>query len=189
MRKVIIFNMVSLDGFFEGPSQEIDWHVVDEEFNQYAADQFNTIDTLLFGRTTYLLMAGYWPTPTAVDEDPLIAKLMNETAKIVFSRTLENADWQNTRLFKGDAVEEVGKLKKLPGRDMMIFGSGLLVSNLAQAGLIDEYRLMVNPVVLGSGNRLFRGIKERLHLKLIDTQSFRSGNVLLTYHPEKGESK
>ena len=177
--------MVSL----KAPSQEIDWHVVDEEFNQYAVEQFTTIDTLLFGRTTYLLMAGFWPTPAAIEEDPHIAKLMNETAKIVFSRTLESADWQKTTLIKGDAVEEVKKLKQLPGRDMMIFGSGQLVSSLAQAGLIDEYRLMVNPVVLGSGNPLFSGIKERLHLKLMDTQSFRSGNVLLTYEPEKGEMK
>ena len=131
MRKVMMFNMVSLDGFFEGPSQEIDWHVVDDEFNQYAADQFTEVDTLLFGRITYLLMAGFWPTPTAIETDPVTAKLMNETAKIVFSSTLEGADWQNTMLVKGDAAEEIEKLKQLPGRDMMIFGSGQLVSSLA----------------------------------------------------------
>lgn len=189
MRKVMMFNMVSLDGFFEGPSQEIDWHVVDEEFNQYAVDQFSTMDTILFGRITYLLMASFWPTPTAVKEDPLTAKLMNETAKIVFSRSLENADWQNTTLIKGDAAEEIEKLRQLPGRDMMIFGSGQLVSSLAPLGLIDEYRLMVNPVILGSGNPLFSGLKERLHLKLMDSKSFRSGNVLLTYQPERREAK
>ncbi len=109
MRKVMMFNMVSLDGFFEGPSQEIDWHVMDEEFNQYAVEQFKTIDTLLFGRTTYLLMAGFWPTPAVIEEDPVIAKLMNETAKIVFSCALESADWQNATLIRADAVEEVKK--------------------------------------------------------------------------------
>jgi dihydrofolate reductase len=189
MRKVLMFNMISLDGYFEGPSQEIDWHMVDEEFNQYAAQQFNSIDTLLFGRTTYLLMAGYWPTPLALKDDPLIAKLMNETAKIVFSRTLEHTDWQKTTLNRGDAVEEVRKLKQLPGKDMMIFGSGKLVSSLAPIGLIDELRLMVDPVVLGKGNPLFMGIKDRLHYKRMDVKNFRSGNVLVTYEPEIGKIK
>jgi dihydrofolate reductase len=189
MRKVMMFNMVSLDGFFEGPNQEIDWHVVDEEFNQYAIDQFSTMDTILFGRITYLLMASFWPSSTAAVEDPITAKMMNDTTKIVFSRTLEKVEWQNTTLVNGDAADEIEKLKQLPGRDMMIFGSGRLVSSLAPLGLIDEYRLMVNPVVLGSGNPLFVGLKERLHVKLMDTKSFKSGNVLLTYQPDKGEIK
>jgi dihydrofolate reductase len=189
MRKVLMFNMVSLDGFFEGPNQEIDWHRVDEEFNDYVVDQFNSIDALLFGRITYLLMASYWPSPTAIEEDPVVAKLMNETAKIVFSRTLSKVEWQNSTLNNGDAAKEIEKLRQLPGNDLMIFGSGKLVSSLAPLGMIDEYRLMVNPVVLGKGSPLFVGIKERCHLKLKDTKSFRSGNVLLTYQPEEGEMK
>ncbi len=189
MKKLLVFNMISLDGFFEGTRQEIDWHVADEEFNQFAEEQLKTVDTLLFGRTTYLLMAGYWPTQNAHEEDPEIARLMNDTAKIVFSKTLESAAWQNTRLVRGDAAEEIGKLRQLTGGEMMIFGSGQLVSSLARAGLIDEYRLMVNPVILGSGNSLFSGLKERLHLKLEQARTFKSGNVLLSYRHEKGKMK
>ncbi len=165
MRKVKTFNMVSLDGFFEGPNQEIDWHVVDNEFNQFTAKQFSSIDTLLFGRATYQLMANFWPTPTAMIEDPITAKMMNETDKIVFSRTLEKADWKNTRLVNGDAAAEIMQLRQQPGKDMMIFGSGQLVSSLAPLEIIDEYGFMVNPVILGSGKPLISGLKERLHFK------------------------
>lgn len=186
MRKVIMFNMVTLDGFFEGPDREIDWHVVDEEFNQLSIDQLNTFDTILFGRVTYEMMAAYWPGPTALAEDPIVASLMNSTPKIVFSNTLKKAEWKNTRLVSGEAGEEIKKLKEQPGKDMVIFGSGELVSSLTRQGLIDEYRLIINPVVLGSGHALMTGLKERLHFKLISAKSFKSGNVLLIYQPEKG---
>ncbi len=184
-----MFNMVSLDGFFEGPDREIDWHVVDDEFNQYAIDQFSTVDVILFGRATYLMMASFWPSEIALKEDPVTARFMNETAKIVFSRTLDKAAWQNTRLVKGDAAMEIVRLRQQPGGDMIIFGSGQLVSSLAPLGLIDEYRLMVNPVVLGSGNPLFQDLKSRLQMKLLNTRIFKSGNVLLTYQPLMGETK
>jgi dihydrofolate reductase len=184
-----MFNMVSLDGFFEGQDREIDWHMADEEFNQFAIDQFNSLETILFGRVTYQLMANFWPSPTALAEDPVVANLMNSTSKIVFSNTLQKADWNNTRLVSGDADREIIQLKEQSGKDMIIFGSGSLVSSLMRLGLIDEYRLIVNPVVLGSGRPLFTGLKERLHLKLLNALTFKSGNVVLSYQPVEREIK
>lgn len=185
MRKVILFDLVTLDGFFEGPNRDIGWHNVDEEFNEFAGDQLMTFDTLLFGRVTYEGMASYWPTPTAIRDDPDIANLMNTIPKIVFSRTLEKADWNNTRLVKEHVGEEMKKLKAQPGMDMAIFGSGVLASSFTNMGLIDEYRIMVNPVILGIGCPLFKGVNDRLNLKLLKTKTFRSGNILLYYEPVK----
>jgi len=181
MRKVFVFNLVTLDGYFEGPRREIDWHNVDAEFNEYAIGMLNSVDTLLFGRVTYELMAGYWPTPDAMKNDPIVAGKMNSLPKIVFSRTLDKVAWNNSRLVKSNVEEEIQKMKKQPGKDIVILGSGSIVSELAPLGLIDEYRLMVNPVVLGAGKPLFKGIKDRLNLKLIKAKTFKSGNVLLYY--------
>jgi dihydrofolate reductase len=183
MRKVFLFMMVTLDGFFEGPNQEIDWHNVDEEFNEFAIHQLDDVDTLLFGRVTYQLMASYWPTQFAKENDPIVADKMNTVSKIVFSKTLDKAEWTNTRLVKEHIAEEVSKLKHEPGRDLAIFGSSALTVSLLQMGLLDELRIMVNPVVLGSGKPLFKGIHEKLDLKLLKTKTFRSGNVLLYYQP------
>jgi dihydrofolate reductase len=178
--------MVTLDGFFEGPNQDISWHNVDEEFNQFAIDQLNEIGTLLFGRITYELMASYWPTELAISDDPQVAGLMNRMPKVVFSKTLNAAEWTNTGLIKENIAEEVLKLKKQPGKEIAIFGSSNLAVSLAEHGLIDEYRMIVNPVFLGEGTALLKGIKEKLNLKLVSTRTFKSGNVLLIYAPEKG---
>ena len=183
MRKVFLFMMVTLDGFFEGPDHEIDWHNVDEEFNDFAIDQLNEVDALLFGRVTYEGMASYWPTQLAIEDDPIIAGKMNAVPKIVFSRTLDKAEWNNSRLVKEHIAEEVSKLKQQQGRDLAIFGSSDLAVSLLQMGLIDELRIMVNPVVLGNGKRLFAGIDEKLNLKLLKSRTFRSGNILLYYQP------
>jgi len=183
MRKIIFQMMVSLDGYFEGPNKELDWHLVDDEFNDYASDLLSSVDTLLFGRVTYQLMASYWPTPTAKTNDPLIAEKMNNLPKIVFSKTLAKVEWNNTRLVKENAAEEISKLKRQPGKDMAIFGSSDLTVSLMSSGLIDEYRIFVNPVVLGSGKALLKGLKDRLYLNLVRTKIFKSGLVLLCYKP------
>ena len=183
MRKLFLFMMVSLDGFFEGPDHEIDWHNVDEEFNEFAINQLNEIGTLLFGRVTYEGMASYWPTPFALEDDPDVAGMMNAMPKIVFSRTLERADWNNTRLVKEHIAAEVTQLKQQQGGDIAVFGSANLAESLLEMGLIDELRIMVNPVILGNGKPLFTGIHERQKLKLLQTRTFGSGNVLLTYQP------
>jgi dihydrofolate reductase len=183
MRKLFVFNLVTLDGYFEGPNRDISWHNVDAEFNEYAVAMLNSADTLLFGRVTYDLMAGYWPTADAIKNDPIVAEKMNSLPKIVFSRTLEKTAWHNTRLVKGNVEEEIKKMKTQPGKDMALLGSGTIVTECAQSGLIDEYRIMVNPVVLGNGKPLFKGIRDRLNLELLTSRTFKSGNVLLCYQP------
>ncbi len=183
MRKMIFQNMVSVDGYFEGANQEIDWHNVDAEFNEYAIDLLHHVDALIFGRITYQLMANYWPTPAARRDDPIVAELMNSLPKIVFSRTLSKVEWQNSRLLKENLEGEIKALKQQQGKDLVIFGSSNLALTLIPLGLIDEIRLFIAPIVLGNGNPIFKGLKARLPLKLVKTQTFRSGNVLLYYQP------
>ena len=184
MREIIVSNYVSLDGFFAGPNGEIDWFMWDEETAEYSKGLAASIDTILFGRVTYELMASYWPTSAAIIDDPIIADLMNGLPKIVFSRTLQKAEWNNTRLVKDHIAEEITRLKGQPGKDLAIFGSANLLSSLIQMDLVDEHRIIVNPIVLGKGTPLFQGIIERLELKLLKTKVFASGNVLLYYQPE-----
>jgi dihydrofolate reductase len=183
MRKVIFFMLTSLDGYFEGPHQDIGWHNVDDEFNEFAIQQTREFGGLLFGRKTYQLMAGYWPTEAAKRDDPVIAGLMNSLPKIVFSKTLESVDWQNSRLVRDSIQDEVSHLKEQPGGDLAIFGSSDLTASLAQMGMVDEFRIMVNPVVLGEGSPLLKGLDHRLDLRLLKTRPFKSGNVLLYYEP------
>ena len=185
MRKVIMFNLITLDGYFEGSKKwEIDWHQVDDEFNEYAINQLESADGLIFGRVTYQGMAAYWPSPMAIENDPIVAARMNEIPKFVFSNTIDKADWNNSTLIKGDAVVELSKLKQQPGKDLFIFGSADLASAFTRENLIDEYRLIVNPIVLGKGTPLFKQEAGRLKLKLLNTRPFRNGNVLLFYAPD-----
>ena len=188
MRHIIFQMMISVDGYFEGPDRELDWHVVDKDFIDYAIDLLNSVDTLLFGRVTYQMMADYWTTPAAIEDDPIVAERMNFLPKIVFSPTLEKAEWQNSRLVRGNIAEEVTKLKQQPGKDMAIFVSSDLAVALTKLGLIDEYRIIVNPVVLGSGKALFTGLDARLKLTLVETKTFSLGTVLLCYRPDRGKS-
>lgn len=180
---MIFFMLVSLDGFFEGLNHDIGWHNVDEEFSEFAIAQLNSADMLLFGRGTYELMAGFWPTATAVKTDPVTAEAMNCLPKIVFSRTLSRVSWQNTRLVKENIVEEVKRLKGEPGKDLLILGSSNLSVSFLRYDLIDEFRMLVNPVVLGKGTTLFQGMPDRYHLQLLNTRTFQNGNVLLIYQP------
>ena len=177
MRRIIVSNLMSLDGFFEGPDHELDWFLVDEEFFAYARDMLRNVDTLLFGRKTYQHMADYWPSAPAEE----IADHMNNLPKIVFSRTLQRAEWKNSTLVKSDAAAEISRLKQLPGKDMVVLGSASLASFLLQRGLIDEYRIILNPVLLGSGRPLFQDVRQRLRLKLSSTKLFGSGVVVLYY--------
>lgn len=185
MRKIIFFNLISLDGYFEGPNRDINWHHVDEEFNDFAIQQTSEFGALLFGRVTYELMASYWPTDAAKQDDPTVARLMNSLPKIVFSNTLHKIEWENTRLVKDNFVEEASKLKEQPGKDIAIFGSSDLAVTFIDLGLVDEFRIMVNPVVLGGGKPILQGIKSHLELKLLKVKEFKSGNVLLYYEPRK----
>src|SRR5438034_780574 len=161
MRKIFAFIMTTLDGYYEGPDQAFDFWVVDEEFNRFTPEQLNEVDTLLFGRVTYEGMAAYWPTPAAEQDDPKVAAEMNHLSKIVVSRTLAKAGWVNTRLIMDNVGEQLSKLKRQPGKDIAILGSSELTVSLLKIGLVDEVRLMVNPVVLGAGRSVFSTAGER----------------------------
>lgn len=181
MRKLFLFMMTSLDGYFEGPDHDLSWHNVDEEFVEFAIEQLQTIDTILFGRRTYEMMASFWSSEEALKTDPETAKLMSETPKVVFSRTLQEAKWHDTRLATRDVKDEVMELKRQPGKDIAVFGSSNLCLSLLDDNLLDELRIMINPIAIGEGRPLFAGIGHRLKLQLADTRKFASGNVLLTY--------
>jgi dihydrofolate reductase len=184
MRRLIVFNHVSLDGYFVDLHGDMSWaHSSDPEWNAFVQENAAGGGELIFGRATYDLMASYWPTPVALQNDPLVAEHMNSLPKVVFSRTMEKADWNNTRLVRGNIEAEIRMMKTRPGKDMLIFGSGTLVTQLAQAGLIDEYQVIINPVVLGSGKTMFEGLKDRLTLKLVRSRVFNNGNALLCYQP------
>ena len=186
MQRLISFTQVTLDGYFTGRNGDLSWAhegPQDAEWNAFVAENASGGGQLLFGRITYELMVSYWPTPAARENDPVVAEGMNRLPKVVFSRTLDKASWSNTRLVKGDLATEVRRLKREPGEGMAILGSGSIVSQLAQAGLIDEYQIVVKPVALGQGRALFEGLKQKLSLKLTKTRTFTNGNVLLSYEP------
>ena len=184
MRRLFSFNMITLDGLFEGQDHNIGWHNVDAEFNEFAIAQLNEIGTLLFGRITYQMMASYWPTSEAVKNDPVVADLMNRLPKIVVSKTMAIAEWNNTSLIKDQIASEILKLKKQSGQDLAIFGSANLISTLMRMDLIDEHRVMVNPVILGTGTPLFQP-KDKFNLRLLRTRAFGNGNVLLCYESKR----
>ncbi len=182
MGKVIMFNLITLDGYFEGVKKwDIAWHRVDEEFNDFSANQLDQAGSLIFGRVTYQGMASYWTSPEAMKDDPQVTNRMNSIRKYVFSRTLDKAEWNNTLLVKGDAADELDKLKNQASKDLYIFGSANLASTFIRHKMIDEYRLIVNPVALGKGGPLFQVNGDMLKLKLLNTRVFRNGNVLLYY--------
>jgi dihydrofolate reductase len=183
MGKLTVFNFATLNGYFEGPNRDLSWHKHGAEENEYAGEMLKSGNTLLFGRVTYEMMASYWPTPNAIKNDPIVAEGMNSADKIVFSRTLKKADWSNTTVVKDNIEEEIKKRKQMPGKNMTLLGSGSILTQFAEQGLIDEYQIMVDPVVLGDGTSMFKGIKDKLDLKLTMTRTFKSGVVLLCYQP------
>jgi dihydrofolate reductase len=184
MRQLVVFNSVTLDGYFTAVNGDISWAHAgkqDAEWDAFVSDNAKGGGELLFGRVTYDMMRSYWPTPQALRDNPVVAEQMNNLPKVVFSRTLDRASWNNTKLVKGDLPAEVRRMKQEPGNDMVLMGSGSIVSQLAPEGLIDEYQLVVNPVVLGAGRTMFDGIARMLSLKLTKTRTFGNGNVLLCY--------
>jgi dihydrofolate reductase len=184
MRKLGVFNNVSLDGYFVDAHGDMHWAYrgkPDAEWNAFVAGNASGEGELLFGRITYELMASYWPTPLAKQNMPAVAEGMNKMLKIVFSRTLDKVTWNNTKLIRGDLATEVRKLKQETGPDIVILGSGSVVSQLAREGLIDEFQIVVNPIVLGNGRTMFNGVTQRPTLKLARSRTFGDGNVVLNY--------
>ena len=183
MRRLVYSMAVSLDGFVEGPGRELDWSTPDEELHRFWNDQARATTTALYGRRLYELMAGFWPT---ADADPAapptiaeFAALWRAMPKVVFSSTLEEVGW-NSRLVRGDVVAEVERLKSEPGGDMDVGGPTLAAALIAR-GLVDEFGLVVHPVVLGAGTPFFPSLERRLALRLVDSRRFASGVVYLRY--------
>ena len=184
MRELLVFNSVTVDGYFTDKSGDMSWaHKQDPEWNEFVAENSKSGGELLFGRITFEMMASFWPTPAAAQQFPVVAEQMNKLPKVVFSRSLDSVSWQNTRLLKGNLIEEVRKLKQESGPGMVIMGSGSIISQLAPEKLIDEYQLVVNPIVLGAGRTMFDGVKDKLNLKQTKTRTFKNGNVLLCFEP------
>lgn len=184
MRKLLVFESISVDGFFAGLDGDLSFaHAVppDPEWDGFVANNASGPSSLVFGRITYEMMASFWPTPFAAEQMPEVAAGMNRSEKIVFSTTLESVGWANTRLLDDDPVDAIRRLKAADGPAMVILGSGSLVAQLAPAGLIDEYQLVVVPVILGAGRTLFEGVEPMLPLQLTHTRAFANGNVVLTY--------
>jgi dihydrofolate reductase len=190
MRKIVMINWISVDGFFAGPNGEIDWMIrdpeVDKALHEPRSDQPESAgsDTMLLGNTTYTMFENSWPQiakdPNAPEELHKLADEVIGMTKIVFSRTRQAANWENSRLLRGDLVEQVKRLKQQGGAPILIFGSGTIVQQLSNAGLIDEYYFALTPVVLGEGKSLFQDVK-KLTLRLLEARYFKSGNVLLRY--------
>jgi len=186
MRRLVVFNMVSLDGYFVDAHGDMTWaHAdpADTEWNAFVSGNAQGGGVLLFGRKTYEMMASFWPTPAASQANPVVAKRMNALPKVVFSRTLDKATWRNTTLVRDDPALAVRRMKGEPGDDMVILGSGSIVSRLTGQSLIDEYQIVVIPVILGRGRTMFDGVEKQTRVKLIDTRRFGNGNVLLRYQP------
>lgn len=181
MRKIFLSVMVSLDGFIEGPDKNINWHVWDQDMDNYMSDFFKGIDRIILGRVAYELMADYWPTSAAESENSLIAHKMNKLHKLVYSRSLESARWRNSEIVRDLVKEDVLKMKDQGEKDIVIFGGGGIIQEFIHHDLIDEYRLIVNPVVLGRGNRLFAEGSVPRNLKFLQAIPKTSGNVVLCY--------
>jgi dihydrofolate reductase len=198
-RRIVMFNQVSADGFFSDPEGGLDWVVADPEIHARAVESMPQTDTIMLGRKTYEQFASFWPGALrnldaagphgASKRDPAFAAMahwLNETKKLVFSRTLKHATWNNSETLADIDAKRFAKLKQQPGKDLLIFGSGSLVSQLSEHGLIDEYRFVVCPVLLGEGRPLLGELPKRVSLTLVEAKPFQSGNVMLTYQRADG---
>jgi dihydrofolate reductase len=191
MRKIIVTMWMTLDGFIAGPNGEMDWvgELYDEAMGHYEYDLVSAADTLLLGRVTYQSFAGAWPNvpdnPNASKGEVEYAHRLNAMRKIVFSKTLSNVEWNNSTLVKEIVPEEIEQMKQEPGQDMVIYGSASLVQALTNLALIDEYQLLVHPLILGSGKPLFQDIKHKMRLQLVESKTHPSGVVVLYYQPRK----
>lgn len=188
MRTIKVFESVSIDGYFTAPGGDMTWAYVrsgSPEFQAFVESNASGDAALVFGRVTYEMMASYWPTPLAAEQAPAIARRMNGAEKLVFSRTLRKLAWAGAELVEGDLPEAVRALKRTPGRDLVVLGSGSIVAQLAAAGLVDEYQFVVKPVALGSGRALFGGLREPMALRLVSSRAFDDGNLVLSYAPAR----
>ena len=179
--------MISLDGYTEGSDKELDWHFVDEEYESYSNELLRSIDAILLGRKTYELFSAYWPGAESHPDttaNPVrleSAQLLNRLPKHVITTTLKQVDWQNSHIIHEDVINAIARLKAQPGRNIALFGSSQLAAFLSEHQLIDEYRVIINPIILGEGVSLFNTQRIRMYLHLVGMKKFRSGVIALTY--------
>jgi len=187
MGKLSVYNFTSVNGYFKGLNEDVSWahRIASGEVSDFAAENAQSGAILLFGRKTYEMMASYWPTDAAKKNAPEVADGMNKAEKIVFSKTLKQVKWNNTRVIKSNIVEEVQKLKETSGKSITILGSGSIVNLLAEKGLIDEFMIMIHPVAIGNGTPFLKDISENIDLELTKTKPFKGGTVLLYYQPSR----
>jgi dihydrofolate reductase len=195
MRRIVVFDRVTADGYFAGPDGNLGWVVPDQEIDKAGAKEIPEFDTILFGRRTYQQFEGFWPhalDDSATAPDPHgdgrrtreirdMAAWINEATKLVFSRTLWDVKWRNSRLVHEFDPREIQALKRQPGKNIIVFGSGSIVSQLTEHGLIDEYQFVVTPIILGGGRQLLNGVSKSLKLDLLEAKGHQSGNVVLRY--------
>ena len=182
MKKIIAVEWLSLDGFFSGPKDETDWFIMDEGTGQYLSNLFKTIDTIVLGQVTYEMFSAYWPKPDPADGNSKeFIDFMNNSQKVVFSKSLKEVEWNNSVLMEDIIPAEINKIKKGSGKDIVIFGSGSIVSQLTKLGLIDEYQFLVNPVFVGNGKTIFKSEEAKAKLKYLDSKTFGNGNIMLQY--------
>ena len=192
MRKIIISNFISLDGYFAGINGDLDWVTADEEHHQYSTALLSAADLLMFGRSTYEVFKAYWPlvseSPPTPQGEIEVAQKLNSIAKLVFSSSLQTTDW-NTTVRRSLAPDEINEIKQQPGKNIVVFGSGMLAKSLIQYDLIDEYHLLIQPVALGRGKPMFVLDNARLNLKLTQTEPCASGVVRHYYVPDTKDIK
>jgi dihydrofolate reductase len=184
MRTLTVFNSITLDGFFTGKGGDLGWAHADSpdpEFQAFTQDNARGGGMLAFGRKTYEMMASFWPTEEGRKTDPVVANKMTSSQKLVFSRTMKETSWENTRIVKSDPVAEIRKLKEERGPDIVVMGSGTIVSLLARAKLIDRLMLVVKPVAIGIGRPMFEGMEQQLQFELKSSRAFKNGSVFLDY--------
>lgn len=184
MNKLTSFTFITLNGFYKGVNEDTGWHPHGGEAAEYANASSGADNILLFGRKTYEMMSSFWPSPMAYELFPIVASNMNKAHKLVCSNSLKQVDWSNTEIISGDIVKSVQNLKREGKKDITILGSGSLLAQLSDAGLIDHYTIMLDPIALGKGTSIFEGMKKNLNLKLESSKVFeKDGIILLNYTP------
>jgi dihydrofolate reductase len=183
MAKLTSFTFISLNGFYKGINEDINWHQHGGEEAEYSVESLKSNNILLFGRVTYEMMKSFWPTQMAYDSFPEVADGMNNSEKLVVSKTLNSTDWENTQIIKENLIERISELKKSSKKNITILGSGKILKELANANLVDEYQIMIDPVFIETGEPILDSLNNSITLELTKSKVFKSGTILLYYKP------
>lgn len=185
MAKLTSFTFISLNGFYKGLNEDINWHQHGEEEAECSVESLKSNNTLLFGRVTYEMMKSFWPTQMAYDSFPEVADKMNKAEKLVVSNSLKITNWKNTKIITENFIEKIIDLKKSSNKNIILLGSGNVLKQLANANLVDEYQIMIDPIFIESGEPILDSLKENIRLELTKSKVFKSGVILLYYKPKQ----